>query len=161
MMKQLEFLSTVDILTGCKNRNAMNNAINDIVSGKVKMPDEYAVIFADLNGLKRVNDQKGHNAGDRLLRTASAILSETFYECEVFRAGGDEFMVIVPNVPEEILKERLTIVNNGLNNDVRFAFGYYYVKDDEDVRSAMRRADERMYLDKEEYYKNHPTEKYR
>ena len=161
MMKQLEFLSTVDMLTGCKNRNAMNNAINDIVSGKVKMPDEYAVIFADLNGLKRVNDEKGHNAGDRLLRTASAILSETFYECEVFRAGGDEFMVIVPNVPEEILKERLTMVNNGLNNDVRFAFGYYYVKDDEDVRSAMRRADERMYLDKEEYYKNHPNEKYR
>ena len=39
--------------------------------------------------------------------------------------------------------------------------GNYYVKDDEDVRSAMRRADERMYMDKEEYYKNHPNEKYR
>ena len=61
-MKQLEFLSSIDLLTGCKNRNAMNNAVDDIVSGIIKISEPYAVVFADLNGLKRINDEKGHGA---------------------------------------------------------------------------------------------------
>ena len=161
LMKQLEYLSTVDVLTGCKNRNAMNNAVNDIISGKTVMKEEYAVIFADLNGLKRVNDEKGHNAGDRLLRTAAAILSQTFYECDVYRAGGDEFMLMVPGLSEEVLKERFIKINSGIDTDVHFAFGYYFVKNGEDIRSAMRLADERMYMDKNEYYTQHPEKKYR
>ena len=161
MMKQLEFLSTVDILTGCKNRNAMNNAINDIITQKTKMPERYAVVFANLNGLKRINDEKGHNAGDKLLRTASAILSQVFDDCDVYRAGGDEFMLIVPQIDEEDLKARLQRVNNAVNNDVYFAFGYHCVSDGEDIRSAMRIADERMYINKKEYYEKHPELKYR
>ncbi len=83
LMRQLEYLSTVDMLTGCKNRNAMNNAINDITTGKTVMPERYAVIFADLNGLKHINDEKGHSVGDKLLRTASAFLCQKFCECDV------------------------------------------------------------------------------
>ena len=62
------------------------------------MPENYAVVFADLNGLKRVNDEKGHNAGDRLLRTASAKLSQVFCDCDIYRAGGDEFMLILSQI---------------------------------------------------------------
>ena len=56
LMKQLEYLSSIDMLTSCKNRNAMNNLVSDIIDGKKLMPESYAVVFADLNGLKRIND---------------------------------------------------------------------------------------------------------
>ena len=161
LMKQLEYLGTIDILTGCKNRNAMNSTIDDIISGKVPMPDRYIVIFADLNGLKRVNDEKGHNTGDKMLRTASAILGQIFFEGDVYRAGGDEFMLIIPEMPEEDLKARFIEINEAQNEDVHFAFGYHYVESGEDVRKAMRLADERMYADKNEYYAQHPEWKYR
>ena len=55
-LKQLEYLSSIDMLTSCKNRNAMNNLVSDIIDGKKLMPESYAVVFADLNGLKRIND---------------------------------------------------------------------------------------------------------
>ena len=163
LMKQLEYLSSIDVLTGCKNRNAMNNAVNDIISGKMKIPEPYAVFFADLNGLKRINDEKGHSAGDRLLRTAAAILGEVFYESDVYRAGGDEFMLIASGLSEDEVSERLVQLKekSAINSDVHFAVGSYIVGNGEDIRKAMRIADERMYIDKKNYYEEHPERKYR
>jgi diguanylate cyclase (GGDEF)-like protein len=159
LMKQLEYMSMIDMLTGCRNRNAMNNAINDIVDGKVHLSDPYAVIFADLNSLKKTNDERGHNAGDKLLRRASALLTRVFSDCEVYRAGGDEFMIIVDGVSEDDIKGRLAEINNC--PDIHFAFGYCFVNNGEDIRQALRTADERMYSDKLRYYEQHPENKYR
>lgn len=163
LMKQLEFLSSIDLLTGCKNRNAMNNAVDDIVSGIIKISEPYAVVFADLNGLKRINDEKGHGAGDRLLRTASAMLSQVFYGSDVYRAGGDEFMIIVPGLTEDEFKVRLQQLNEKsvIDSDLHFAVGCCFVSHGEDIRTAMRLADERMYVDKKEYYDRYPEKKYR
>jgi len=163
LMRQLEILSSVDMLTGCRNRNSMNNYINDIINGKISIPVPYAVVFADLNGLKRINDEKGHGSGDRLLRTASAILSQVFYDCDVYRAGGDEFMIIAPGYSEDTLKARLQKLDekSAIDADVHFAVGYYFVSDGEDIRTAMRVADERMYINKKEYYEQFPERKYR
>lgn len=163
LMKQLEFLSSIDLLTGCKNRNAMNNAVDDMVSGIIKISEPYAVVFADLNGLKRINDEKGHIAGDRLLRTASAMLSQVFYDCDVYRAGGDEFMIIAPGLTEEEFNVRLQQLTEKsvIDNDLHFAVGCCFVSIGEDIRTAMRLADERMYANKKEYYAQHPEKKYR
>lgn len=163
LMKQLEILSSIDILTGCKNRNAMNKAVDDIVAGKRKLPEHYVVVFADLNGLKRVNDEKGHSAGDALIRTASALLSQVFHDCDVYRAGGDEFMLIDTVSDEALLKERLHQLKkkSAIDPDVHFAVGYQFVNSNEDIRIAMRSADEQMYADKKDYYAQHPELKYR
>ena len=163
LMKQLEFLSSADMLTGCKNRNSMNNYVNDIVNGKVKMPELYSVVFVDINGLKRMNDEKGHGAGDRLLRTAAAILSKVFYDCDVYRAGGDEFMLIVQGIDENTLRSRIQQLKekSAIDSDVNFAVGYYCVRNGEDIRTAMKAADEEMYIDKKEYYIKHPELKFR
>lgn len=161
LMKQLEYLSSVDVLTGCKNRNAMNGIVNEIATGEIDMPERYAVILADLNGLKRVNDENGHDAGDRMLRTAASILDRVFYDCDLFRAGGDEFMLIAPGLTEEDIDGRISQVNDSKEADIHFAFGYCHVEDGKDIRKAMRTADERMYLDKNEYYSQHPELKYR
>ena len=163
LMTQLEILSTMDMLTGCKNRNAMNNAVDDIIIGKAKLKEPSAVIFADLNGLKRVNDEKGHSAGDRLIRTAAAVLGQVFYDYDVYRAGGDEFMVITTGLCEAALKSRLEQLKSksAIDSDVHFAVGYCYVSEGDDIRTAMRIADEMMYADKKDYYDQHPELKYR
>ncbi|MCR5458749.1 MAG: GGDEF domain-containing protein [Acetatifactor sp.] len=64
LLQRLEVLSSVDVLTGVKNRNKMNAFVDDVISGKVEVKYPYAVVFADLNGLKQVNDENGHGAGD-------------------------------------------------------------------------------------------------
>lgn len=163
LMKQLEILSTIDMLTGCKNRNAMNNAVDDIIIGKNRLSEPAAVVFADLNGLKRINDNKGHSAGDRLIRTAAAVLSQVFYDFDVYRAGGDEFMVITKGLCEAALKSRMEQLKEKsvIDEDIHFAVGYCFVSDGDDIRTAMRVADEMMYADKKEYYDEHPELKYR
>lgn len=158
LLKKLEVMSSIDSLTGIKNRNMMNNRVDQIVSGKLPTPD--AVFFIDLNGLKRVNDEQGHNAGDKMLRTAAKILQEVLHDGEVFRAGGDEFMVMVPKISEAELQKRIEQVHKvAKENDIHFSIGSCY--GGKDVRKAMHTADERMYADKNAYYEALPEEKYR
>lgn len=71
LVKRMEVLSSVDLLTGINNRNTMNNRVDRIVAGKEILAEPYAVIFADLNGLKRVNDTEGHTAGDEMIKEAA------------------------------------------------------------------------------------------
>lgn len=159
LLNKLEVMSTIDSLTGIKNRNVMNNLVNQIVEGQVPMPE--AVLFADLNGLKRVNDERGHAAGDKMLRKAASILQSVFHDGEVFRAGGDEFMIIVSKIAEDEVRRRVDQVHylSKITEDVRFSVGVSY--GESDIRTAMRLADERMYADKKSYYEAFPGLKYR
>ncbi|WP_295093586.1 sensor domain-containing diguanylate cyclase [Ruminococcus sp.] len=163
LMQKLEILSSIDMLTGVKNRNTMNNTVDEIVSGKRKMHYPYSVIFADLNGLKRVNDEEGHIAGDQLLISAASILRGVFHDGEVYRAGGDEFMLIADGLGAEALEARVKQLCDqaATTKYVHFAVGTCIVNEGEDIRNAMHLADERMYADKNEYYENHPERKYR
>ena len=70
-------------------------------------------------------------------------------------------MLMVSGISEDSLKEKFAKINSGLDNDIHFAFGYYCLNKDDDIRETMRRADERMYADKNEYYAQHPEKKYR
>ena len=54
-MERLKVMSSIDLLTGINNRNLMNNRVDRVVAGKDKLDEPYSVIFADLNGLKRVS----------------------------------------------------------------------------------------------------------
>ena len=159
LLNKLEYMSTVDSLTGIKNRNVMNNRVDQIVDKLEPMPK--AVLFADLNGLKRMNDERGHNAGDKMLRSAAAMLQGVFRNGDVYRAGGDEFMVLVPEITEEELHRRVARVHelSEQTPDVRFSIGICY--GEREIRRAMRLADERMYAEKNAYYNAHPEFKYR
>lgn len=159
LLNKLEVMSTIDSLTGIKNRNVMNNYVDQIVEGQVPMPK--AVLFADLNGLKRVNDEQGHVAGDKMLRKAASILQSIFHDGEVFRAGGDEFMVLVSEIDESEAQRRIAQVHylSKITDDVRFSIGLSY--GEMDIRAAMRHADECMYADKNAYYMANPELKYR
>ena len=154
MMNCLKVMGTVDMLTGVMNRNAMNNRI-DLLVRENRVPDRFGIIIADLNGLKQKNDKEGHGAGDALLRDAAAILSDVFHDAEIYRAGGDEFMIIAVDVPEEELKTRVEKLRRDSEapENISFALGMYYDSGEGDIHKAMHVADERMYKDKERYYR--------
>ena len=159
LLNKLQTLSTIDSLTGVKNRNVMNNRIDQIVAGRKPTPK--AVIFADLNGLKYTNDEQGHLSGDKVLRSAAEILQYVFPKEDVYRAGGDEFMVLASDITEDELNTRIAKIRTmaKLSENVYFSIGVCC--GEPDVRRAMHIADERMYVDKKSFYIEHPELKYR
>jgi diguanylate cyclase (GGDEF)-like protein len=98
-LKELEHMSQRDQLTGLLNRRGLSQYF-------AALPDDIscAFIFGDINGLKRMNDERGHEAGDRLITTVSAIMEEKQREAgkgHVFRMGGDEFLMIIEDMDEQ------------------------------------------------------------
>ncbi len=161
LLKRLQFLSSRDMLTGVMNRNEMNNYVDGMRTDQSGPVGPVGVIFADLNGLKERNDTDGHAAGDALLRDAANVLREIFDEEHIYRAGGDEFSVIVPELNEEDIFQKIEEIRKASEkyDRVSFALGGSAVADARDVRLALRQADERMYEDKRRYYETH--KKYR
>jgi len=163
LMERLEHISYSDLLTGVSNRNAMNNRISGIIAGEEKLAVPYGVVFADLNGLKGLNDSRGHSAGDLLLKKSALLLQESFPGSEIYRAGGDEFMVIVQGCGRDSFMGLVAALKEqtGSPEGVSFAVGSYYTEEDCDIRKAMHIADEDMYKNKEEYYERYPERRNR
>ena len=157
LVDRLKVLSSKDMLTGVMNRNEMNNYV-DKLSEEEESENSVGVVFADLNGLKRMNDDYGHNAGDKLLKDAAKALEEVFKTEEIFRAGGDEFSIIIIGISEEELIRKVEEVREVSKkyDSVNFALGECYYADKRNVRLALKKADERMYEDKQKYYDKHP-----
>ena len=121
------------------------------------------IIFADLNGLKTMNDNNGHSAGDKLIKDAAAILKEVFPEAEIYRAGGDEFMVLLRGTSMEELKayEKQMKDKAAATDNVSFAVGISLEEDSQKIYGAMKAADVAMYEDKKQFYDEHPDKKRR
>lgn len=157
LLSRLEIKSAVDLLTQVGNRNAMDECIKGFNDGTEDLPDSMGIVFADLNGLKKVNDIEGHEAGDKLLQRAAALLKIAFRDAQIFRAGGDEFVVLSRYISEDKLNEQISQLKGLADNtsDVSFAVGSVYCKGKYSINDAIRAADENMYRDKKEYYRIH------
>ena len=158
LVYKLELRSTIDSLTQVGSRNAMDDQLERFAKAWEFLPETMGVVYADLNGLKTVNDEKGHDAGDKLLSRAAALLKIAFGDYDIYRAGGDEFVIFCPEITEEELNEHVAQLRGLTANtsDVRFAVGAVFCSDRYDINQALQTADERMYLDKEEYYRRNP-----
>ncbi|MBQ7265332.1 MAG: sensor domain-containing diguanylate cyclase [Firmicutes bacterium] len=158
IVSHLKIMSTIDALTQVHNRNSMNDRVDKLVSGKEKLPENMGVVFADINGLKSVNDNFGHSEGDKLIKKAAALLNIAFLSYEIYRAGGDEFVVFCPNVTKEEFEGCLEQLKKLTDNttDISIAVGAKHFSGNYDVLQAMQTVDKLMYINKEEYYKNHP-----
>lgn len=158
LMDRLKVLSSKDILTGVMNRNEMNNYVDKLSIDNDASGNSVGVIFADINGLKRVNDEYGHTAGDTLLKNAARTLEEVFDTNDIYRAGGDEFTIILTGITEEELNERVEAIREASKKyeHVCFAIGQCYNENKSNVRQALKIADERMYADKRRFYEEHP-----
>ena len=158
LMDRLKVLSSKDILTGVMNRNEMNNYVDKLSADSNASGISVGVIFTDLNGLKRVNDECGHTMGDTLLKNAAKALEEVFDTNDIYRAGGDEFTIIVTGITEAELDRRVeaAIKASQKYENVCFAIGHCYDDSSSNVRNALRIADERMYENKRQFYEMHP-----
>ncbi len=150
-------LAYVDSLTNVKNKTAYEDTVGYIDEQIKSGTAEFAVIMCDLNYLKIINDNLGHQAGDDVLRKASRLLCKAFPLSTVFRIGGDEF-VVIPSVVEYArmdemlgtLKELLDQENEEHENvldRVSFAVGsaVYDKEKDHSFKDVFERADKKMY----------------
>jgi diguanylate cyclase (GGDEF)-like protein/PAS domain S-box-containing protein len=98
MREELKHRATFDELTGCYNRSSIMQALEaDLAGGRRRA--ERAVLFIDLDDFKEINDREGHAAGDELLRRLASQLQEAVREQDlVGRIGGDEFLVLCPDI---------------------------------------------------------------
>ena len=104
-------LSTRDELTGLLNRRGFLMSAEPVARVAERSGRSFVVFFADLDGLKAINDAHGHHAGDEALRDAAWILTQTFRTADIIgRMGGDEFAVMAPDAgvdSVEIMLRRL------------------------------------------------------
>ena len=156
LMEQLDRMSHVDGLTGLLNRRAMLRRMQEVTEASGSM--SFGVINIDLNGLKAVNDCDGHDAGDRLLVQASEVLKKIFHRDDLFRTGGDEFIVIATDIEEDVFLHKVERMRSDAekNKPVSFAIGACWSDGTTDIRTAFTHADELMYADKNAYYNRHP-----
>jgi diguanylate cyclase (GGDEF)-like protein len=99
-------LSRRDELTGVGNYRALRERLDEEIARHARREREFALVLIDLNDFKQVNDELGHLEGDRLLaEVGAALLAEVRGEDPVFRQGGDEFAVIVPETNGEEAEE--------------------------------------------------------
>ncbi len=152
LLDRLRFMSSKDMLTGVMNRNEMNNYVDRLAEGKCDQ--SVGVIFADLNGLKTVNDLEGHSAGDRLLKKAADVFRTVFADHDIYRAGGDEFAIIVTDVRESDLEEKMGKIRQACKRykGLSLALGCAVEDNTKKVLAALKLADKRMYDDKKKYY---------
>ena len=157
-LERLEYLSNIDILTGVKNRNCMNADVEEFSIKFRFNPIPFSVAFCDINGLKLINDNQGHDAGDKLIAAAADILKEVFKDDNIYRAGGDEFSIISTHSTEHEFEEKIKKLREltGDPQNLCFAVGYYHDDGSKTIETAMRYADERMYEDKNKFYEDHP-----
>ena len=106
----LQRMSFEDTLTGLHNRNKFNQVIQEKMNGHA---EQIGVACFDLNGLKEINDQLGHSAGDILLRQAAEQLVRIF-QGRVYRTGGDEFVVIDDALQEQAFEAAVKAVQTGM-----------------------------------------------
>ena len=105
---KLQDLLLKDPLTGLLNRNGLFDSGQRQLDRTHDSQAFAAVLWIDLDGLKRINDQFGHAAGDALIQATSARLREAFGPDAVCaRLGGDEFAIVLPNLPSPRLAEEL------------------------------------------------------
>ena len=142
-------LTKKDALTGLLNRQAYYSYI------KAGRKDVTGVISIDMNGLKPINDNEGHIAGDKALVT----LSECFLKASknkhlVFRLGGDEFFILCRKTNEDELKEFVKeIKKNVRETKYSCSIGYCYCDDsNKDLEEYAKESDKMMYEDKARYY---------
>ena len=151
---QLELASTHDSMTGLFNRAYFDREFNRL-QYSMRLP--VSVIVVDVDGLKQLNDSKGHEAGDRLIISVAAILKEAFRgDDTVARVGGDEFSVLLPETGEDavmVVVDRLQKCKDRFNGaspnfQVNFSIGSATANKGDDIPKSLKLADERMYADK-------------
>jgi two-component system cell cycle response regulator len=160
-LSSLKQLSLIDELTGALNRRGFTSLARQHLKIAQRAGRELLLFFADVDGLKQINDHHGHQAGDQALIAITGILRETFRSSDLIaRLGGDEFTVLAINAPKETaetilarLQEHVQKQNDlGQPYQLSLSVGvarYDPQADPTDLDELLARADKDLYAHKE------------
>ena len=157
----------MDSMTGVGNKTAYLDLVQNINKKIVEGTANFSVVVFDLNGLKVINDNKGHVSGDQFIINSSKAIIKTFGVDKCFRIGGDEFIVVLENVNKVLLQAKLNQLPQEVKNintnksqedeEVSFSYGSATFNKDTDkiFNEVFKRADDEMYAYKARYYLQH------
>lgn len=148
-VRLLKQISYQDALTNIYNRTKYNEVYYSL---KNKQLHNIGLIYFDLDGLKLINDTKSHTAGDKYIKHAAKIISHKFKN-EVYRVGGDEFIVISQNIDEETFINKITSLKHlMLDNNIKISIGYCFKEETNDIKAMYDFAEKQMYQIKKAHY---------
>lgn len=148
---RMTHLASFDQLTRLQNRNAYELSLPGYPA---RAAASLSCVYLDANGLHELNNQKGHDAGDRMLKTVANALSGQFGSGDCFRVGGDEFIAFAPDVsPAELERKtaalRRTVEKSGYHASLGVSTRSV---DGLDMYTLVKAAEKAMYQDKSEFY---------
>jgi diguanylate cyclase (GGDEF)-like protein/PAS domain S-box-containing protein len=158
---RIDFLAHHDLLTGLPNRALLRERLEFILASARRRGNRVAVLFVDLDNFKVVNDSLGHAAGDELLKVVASRVPAALRAVDVVsRHGGDEFLVVLPDVeddaaPVPVAEKLLATISEpmlveGQSVSVSPSIGIaVYPRDGETTEELIKNADAAMYLAKE------------
>ena len=167
MVAYLDYLrrqAHYDALTHVRNSTAYHEDVDRLEAMIAGGGASFYVVVYDLNSLKEINDNDGHQSGDFIIKAAADILAGVFGTERTYRIGGDEFAVICEGATEAEMAEKLEAVDaavrgfNAVENPhhVRLAvsrgLAQYEPGTDASYKQVFARADGMMYVDKRQYY---------
>ncbi|WP_415753220.1 GGDEF domain-containing protein [Pseudomonas leptonychotis] len=150
---QLQQLAIHDPLTGARNRRAMNEELKIAASSHRRHGNSYGVLTMDLDHFKRVNDNYGHQAGDQVLVDfVELIKNSSRKEDRLFRFGGEEFLLLLPNTDRvgllaaaQQLQQQVAHNLRSPGGAVTMSVGGAILRRDEHWEDMLERADQRLY----------------
>ena len=153
----IETIANTDAMTGVKSKRAylaLEEELNTAI--RQHKAEAFSVVVCDVNGLKYINDNYGHKAGDDYIRRACSMICEMFDHSPVFRTGGDEFVVVLRG---RDYQNRTSIMEDLQNASARNAgtdhpvvasgISDYHRESDENFHAVFERADKLMYEHKQ------------
>ena len=151
--EQARAASFLDAAPGLKNRTAFTHFVQTASERNfIRM----TMIYIDVNGLHELNNRLGHAAGDEMLRFVANACVERFPKADVFRLGGDEFLIACSVGTEgEISAWMDDLIHTIESAGYTIAYGVEYRLHDLDLEDMVNKADAKMLKNKAEYYRTH------
>ena len=161
--RQLKKESLFDELTGLLNRRGFMKCAGELIHSEKPQQTRFSVFYADMDGLKKINDKLGHAEGDRAIKDMAKILTQVFRDEDVIsRLGGDEFTIFTIGVPDDFPERIQTRVSRLLDHfqqvekrpyELSFSLGWTMGETGRDhprplLTDILKQADEKLYEEK-------------
>lgn len=149
---KLELIANFDSLTGLKNQNSYHVMLNTLSKEE---SSHLVCIYVDVNGLHELNNYLGHQAGDSMLKTVADTLRRAFPKEEVYRIGGDEFVVLCREKPEQEVRrvaEQVKVMLHRQNYDI--SMGIVSRQEGCSIMDMIDKAEDEMQRDKKQFYED-------
>jgi len=160
--EEFQAVAKKDGLTGVYNRNSFDRKVAEGLKALNQSEKSFSVVVFDVDKFKSINDTFGHVAGDKVLKEVSACLQETFRKDDfIARYGGDEFVVVIERLSEEMARERIRTFQRLLSKKrftsyrkgnivVTVSAGIAMAQEGDTPEALIHRADQAMYAAKQE-----------